>query len=158
MSAPTLTDILNEINIDPAGLGYSNVQGQYNEITDMLNDVTLGQPMPQPIDMLSFAKWAAGNGTRQKLKDGQSNPTFGAICDLAIDMFAQLGIVFDPVDPLTQDMMGALAEAGIIDQTADVAAAVTFCTQSASRAANLWGWGVVITLDQVTAALTPPTI
>jgi hypothetical protein len=150
---PTLAQISLEIQNDPASLGYASIAGQYNALTDLLNNTTIGTPMPQAMPMLEFTKWAAGNGTRQKLKDGQNNATFGAICDTAIDMFAELTITFDPSDTATQQMMTALVSAGILDQTTDVDAAVTFCTQPASRAENLWGEGTLITLDEVTTAL-----
>lgn len=113
-------------------LSVSWASGDDTGLVVILNDATRGETMVKPLPMLAFAKFAAGSGIRQKLKGGQSSATVGAICDTAIEMLAQLSIAFDPTDADTAAMMAALVGAGVL-ATNDVTAAVTRCTQPASR-------------------------
>ncbi len=154
MPAFTSAQLLSEITSDPASLGYAAPVAVGNQagIAALLNDPTKGLAMPKPVPMLAFAKFAAGSGMRQKLKNGQSNETVGAICDTAIEMLGQLTISFDPNDVPTQQMMAALVTASVLTST-DQTTIVTNCTQPSSRAENLWGIGVTVQLSDVAAAI-----
>lgn len=146
--------IKTEITTGPLAsvLAASWASGDDTGIAVILNDATRGETMVKPLPMLAFSKFSAGSGIRQKLKGGQSNATVGAICDTAIEMLSQLSITFDPTDSDTAAMMSALVGAGVIT-TNDVVAAVTRCTQSASRVEVASEKpGEVVTVSDVAAA------
>jgi hypothetical protein len=140
MTSAQITSLKNEISTGPLAsvLAPLIATAQDQAVADMLNDVSNGIFIPTSMPMLEFAKFAAGSGIRQKLRNGQSNAVVGAVCDTAIEMFGQLSIMFDPTDSGTSQMMSGLVAAGIISND-DVVAAIGFCTRQISRAVFILG-------------------
>lgn len=135
-------------------MGYAGLisSGSDAGIVALINDTTKGGALLQPVSMVYFAKVAAISGVRQKVTNGLTSATYGALCQTAIDMLAELTIQFDPTDGLTQQIMGALVTAGVLTSS-DVAGIQTACTLPCSRAQSLWGYGTVVQQSDVSLAL-----
>lgn len=84
----TPSELKNEITSGPLAASLAPLwdAGDDTAVAAILNDATLGETLVKPLPMLTFAKFAAGSGIRQKstgwgpLLAGQRNQLVQARC------------------------------------------------------------------------------
>ncbi len=152
---PTASEIRSELQADPAGLGYAAHLAAREDATlaALLNNPSLGTPLPKPVPIGQFALAAAGIGLRAKIEAGSltTDPPAG-LCKTLLELITVSPhiSVFDPANGLS--LMATLKDAGVIT-TQDVAVVTAIVTQPASRAENLWGVGTVVSMADVSGAI-----
>jgi hypothetical protein len=150
----TPQELKDEINNDPANLGYAAnlAEGDHNGIAIKLN--TKSYTGYKPLESKTALMWSAKAGTYIKLVLGAEaqNLQVQHICKSALKLLDRDGTTLDLNEPDFMTFIDALVAAGVFS-SADKQSLLETATESQSRAEKLFGRNTTITHEQISEAL-----